>query len=278
MTNRFLISVAAAALIAGTGFANAQGAASREGGAGSSAQQSAPSAGGGAAQSAPQHRELPSSGMTTGQSDKAPAGKQADDMKGGKAQHNSASDSDRIGKGGKDMKAESREGREKGTVGQAPAEKSGTTTQGREDKGGAMGRDDRSREDRMGQKGEKGSTDTNRAQQNQGTMDNNRAQTNQSGTQSTTGNAATSARVAAPPPEKQTQIVSAIKSERIQETNVNVNVSVGTVLPASVHFVPLPPRIIEIYPEWRGYEVVLIHGRYVIVRPQTREIVYIIEG
>ena len=89
----------------------------------------------------------------------------------------------------------------------------------------------------------------------------------------------TSARVAAPPPEKQTQIVSAIKSERIQETtNVNVNVSVGTVLPASVRFHPLPPRIVEIYPEWRGYEVVLVHGRYVIVRPQTREIVYIIEG
>ncbi|MCP4618960.1 MAG: DUF1236 domain-containing protein [Bradyrhizobium sp.] len=262
MTNRFLISVATAALIAGTGFANAQGAGgmSREGGAGSSVQQSAPSAGGGAAQSAPQHRETapPSSGMKSSQSDKAPAAaKQAEDMKAGK-----------------DMKAEGREGREKGTVGQAPAEKSGTTTtQSREEKGGAMGH-----EDRMGQKGEKSSTDTNRAQQNQGTMENNRAQTNQSGSQTTTGNAATSARVAAPPAEKQTQIVSAIKSERIQETNVNVNVAVGTVLPASVRFVPLPPRIVEIYPEWRGYDVVLIHGRYVIVRPQTREIVYIIEG
>ena len=268
MNNRFLISVAAAALIAGTGFANAQGAGGgmNQGGAGSSAQQhSAPSSGGGAAQSAPQHRESPSSGMTTGQSDKAPGGKQAEDMKGGKAQHNTASDNDRMGKGGKDMKAEGRDGKdkEKGTVGQAP-DKSGTTTQ-REDKGGAMGREDKNREDRMGQKGEKGSTDTNRAQ------------TNQSGSQ-TTGNAATSARVAAPPPEKQTQIVSAIKSEKIQETNVNVNVAVGTVLPASVHFVPLPPRIVEIYPEWRGYEVVLIHGKYVIVRPQTREIVYIIEG
>ena len=45
MTNRFLISVAAAALIAGTGFANAQGTGmSRDAGAaGSAAQQSAPS-------------------------------------------------------------------------------------------------------------------------------------------------------------------------------------------------------------------------------------------
>jgi hypothetical protein len=96
--------------------------------------------------------------------------------------------------------------------------------------------------------------------------------------QTTTGNAATSA-TAAPPAEKRTQIVSAIKSEKIQETtNVNFNISVGTAVPASVHFHPLPPRIVEIYPEWRGYEVILVGGRYVIVRPQTREIVYIIEG
>jgi Protein of unknown function (DUF1236) len=264
MSNRFLISVATAALIAGTGFANAQGGGmSREGGTGSTVQQGAPPAGG-AAQPAPQHREQapPASGMKSGQSDKAPgAAKQAEDLKGQKPAQNTASDTDR--KGGKDMKAEGREGKEKATVGQAP-DKSGATTQGREDKMG-QGREDKM--NAQGQKGEKGTMDTNRAQTNP-----------QGGTSSTTGNAATSARVAAPPAEKRTQIVSAIRSEKIQETNVNVNVSIGTVLPASVHFVPLPPRIVEIYPEWSGFEVVLIHGRYVIVRPQTREIVYVIEG
>ena len=45
-----------------------------------------------------------------------------------------------------------------------------------------------------------------------------------------------------------------------------------------VRFHPLPPRIVEIYPEWRGYDVILVSGRYIIVRPQTHEIVYIIEG
>jgi hypothetical protein len=94
----------------------------------------------------------------------------------------------------------------------------------------------------------------------------------------TTGNAATSA-TAAPPPEKRTQITTAIRSANIKETtNVNFNVSVGTRVPASVHFHPLPPRIVEIYPEWRGYDVILVNGRYVIVRPETREIVYVIEG
>ena len=276
MTNRFLISVAAAALIAGTGFANAQGAggASREG-AGSTVQQSAPPSGGGA-QQAPQHREQ-QPGMKSGQSDKAPgSGKDAQDMKGGKEKSTVGQAPD---KSGATTQREDKMGRDKdksGTVGQAP-EKGGAATKGHDDK---MGQDKmgQGREDKMGQPGQKGSSDTNRAQQNQGTTDTNRAQTNQQGGAQTTTGAVTSARVAAPPPEKQTQIVSAIKSERIQETNVNVNVSVGTVLPASVHFVPLPPRIVEIYPEWRGFEVVLIHGRYVIVRPQTREIVYIIEG
>ena len=69
MTNRFLISVAAAALIAGTGFANAQGAGGMKNEGGSTAQQSAPSGGG--AQSAPQHREQ-QPGMKSGQSEKAP--------------------------------------------------------------------------------------------------------------------------------------------------------------------------------------------------------------
>jgi hypothetical protein len=95
--------------------------------------------------------------------------------------------------------------------------------------------------------------------------------------QTTTGTA--SATASAPPPEKRTEITSAIKSTKIEETtNVNFNISVGTTIPASVHFHPLPPRIVEIYPEWRGYEVIFVHGQYVIVRPQTREIVYVIEG
>jgi len=74
--------------------------------------------------------------------------------------------------------------------------------------------------------------------------------------------------------------VSAIRQETsIKETtNVNFNITVGAVVPTSVHFYPLPARIVEIYPEWRGYQVILVKGRYVIIRPQTHEIVYIIEG
>ena len=94
----------------------------------------------------------------------------------------------------------------------------------------------------------------------------------------TTGNAATSA-TSAPPAEKRTQITSAIKQEKVEEvTNVNFNVSIGTAVPAGIRYHPMPPRIVEIYPEWRGYDFILVHGKYIILRPHTHEIVYIIEG
>ena len=250
MSNRFLISVAAAALIAGTGFANAQGAGMGRdaGSAGSTAQQSAPSSERGGASSGTMQRD---SGGTSGMKGSESGMKGADSAdKADKGTHpgasKSAQDSDRMQgeksksmhsetdstKGGKDMKAEGRDS------------KSGTAAEGRDSKSGNM---------------------------NAQTKD------SKSGAQ-TTGNAATSA-TAAPPAEKRTQIVSAIKSEKIQETtNVNFNVSVGAVVPSTVRFHPLPPRIVEIYPEWRGYDVILVSGRYIIVRPQTHEIVYIIEG
>jgi Protein of unknown function (DUF1236) len=94
----------------------------------------------------------------------------------------------------------------------------------------------------------------------------------------TTGTAPTAA-TAAPPAEKQTQIVSAIKQEKVEEaTNVNFNISIGTAVPSSVRYYPLPARIVEIYPEWRGYDFIRVRGKYIIIRPQTHEIVYIIEG
>jgi hypothetical protein len=101
----------------------------------------------------------------------------------------------------------------------------------------------------------------------------------QKGTAETKSQTTTGAATAGPPAEKRTEITSAIKSEKIEEaTNVNVNLSVGTTVPSTVRLHPLPPRIVEIYPEWRGYQVILVKGKYVIVKPETHEIVYIIEG
>jgi hypothetical protein len=265
MTNRFLISAAVAALIAGTGFANAQGTGtSREGVSGGAAtQQTAPSPGG--ASSGTMHRDnsgapgmkgaessdtkAPDSSRTKASesNEKMPASKSAQDTKSPAGEKSKSMSSETETKGGKDMKAESRDSKS----GNMNAETKGAT----DSKGDRMNAQTKSPADSTKSQ----ATDTNRQQ-------------------TTTGNAATSA-TAAPPAEKRTQIVSAIKSEKIQETtNVNFNITVGATVPSTVRFHPLPARIVEIYPEWRGYEVILVHGRYVIVRPQTHEIVYIIEG
>ena len=242
MANRFLISVAAAALIAGTGFANAQGAGtSREAPSAGATTQGAPSSErGGAASGTMNHDSGNATGMKASESEKAQPGatKSAQDTKS-QGQNSKSMNSENETKGGKDMKAEGHD-------------QKGTTAQSREGQTGNMNA------------------------QTKGTADS-KSGTAESKSQ-TTGNAATSA-TAAPPAEKRTQIVSAIKSEKIQETtNVNFNISVGAVIPTTVRFHPLPPRIVEIYPEWRGYDVILVNGRYIIVRPQTHEIVYIIEG
>jgi hypothetical protein len=265
MTNRFLISAAVAALIAGTGFANAQGTGTNREtpSAGSNVQQNAPSSERGGTASGTMHRDSGTTGMKGAEStkgsdskdmkaseshDKQPSSKSAQDTKGEKSKSLS---SENETKGGKDMKAE---GRDKS--GNMNAETKGAA----DSKSGNMNAQTKNPADKSGNMNAQTQSPAN-------------AQS-----QTTTGNAATSA-TAAPPAEKQTQIASAIKSERIQETtNVNFNISVGAVVPASVRFHPLPARIVEIYPQWRGYEVILVHGRYIIVRPQTHEIVYIIEG
>jgi Protein of unknown function (DUF1236) len=59
-------------------------------------------------------------------------------------------------------------------------------------------------------------------------------------------------------------------------TNVNFNISVGTVVPSSVRFVALPPRVVEIYPEWRGYRYFIVGERIIIVEPDSPRIVFII--
>ena len=260
MTNRFLISVAAAALIAGTGFANAQGMNRESGGAagGSTMQQ-----GGGAASekgapsAAPMNRDSGPSGATKGaQSDRMEGGKnaQSDKLEGGKAK--SAQDN-QPGKAGKDMKAEGREGKEgkSGTVGQAPADKSGTTTQGRED--------------RMGQSKDKNAPTSAQGQD----RDRMNADT-KGGSPGTTGQAGAGAKLST---EQQTKISTVIKQQNVAPvTNVNFSISVGTRVPRDVQFHTLPAEVVTIYPQWRGYRFIRVREEIVIIDPNTFEIVAII--
>jgi hypothetical protein len=124
MSNRYLMSVAAAALIAGTGFANAQGAGGAAPATGATTQQSAPSERGAPSAATPMNRDASPSGAPA----EAPKSAQSKDMapKGEKsAQDNMKGEK---GAAGKDMKAEDRNSNMNRADDRNGAAKSSTTT------------------------------------------------------------------------------------------------------------------------------------------------------
>jgi len=257
MTNRFMISVAAAALIAGTGFANAQGTSREAPSAGSTVQQSAPSSDRGAPSAAPMNRDSASDhkgadkgsekGMKATQSDEkmqpgaAKNQRAQEDMKPGMKGEKAAQDNNMKGEKSKGMSSETHE---KGAAGKD------MKAEGREDRNGmkAEGRDGKNADS-------KGAAD--------------------SKTQ-TTGQAGAGAKLST---EQRAKITTVIKEQHVQPvTNVNFSISVGTRVPRSgVTFHPLPAEIVTFYPQWRGYEYILVRDQILVIDPRTGEIVDVID-
>ena len=268
MTSRFMLSVAAVALIAGTGFANAQGTGMGREAPGSAAQQSqgAPSSERGGTSAAPMNRDSASEhkgaeqGMKATQSEEkmqpgasknqraqdemkgAPKGEKSaqDNMKGDKSKGMSSENE----KGaGKDMKAEGREGRD-----------TGKNAQGREDRDtskNAQGREGRD------------------------TKMNAETKTGGDRSQTTTGQAGAAAKLTT---EQRTKITTVIRNERVAPANnVNFSISVGTRIPRDVSYHPLPAEVVTIYPEWRGYNYVRVRDQILVIDPATLEIVAVLD-
>src|SRR5258706_1440382 len=55
--------------------------------------------------------------------------------------------------------------------------------------------------------------------------------------------------------------------------NVNFSLSVGTAVPRDVRFQPLPAEVVEILPQYRGYNFFVVRDDIVIVEPSTYKIV-----
>ena len=69
-----------------------------------------------------------------------------------------------------------------------------------------------------------------------------------------------------------------IKEQKVERVNLNVSVSVGTRIPTNVRLYPLPQQVIVIYPEWRGYDYILVGDQILVINPRTHEIVAILEA
>jgi hypothetical protein len=92
----------------------------------------------------------------------------------------------------------------------------------------------------------------------------------------TTGQAGAGAKLTT---EQRTTIRTSITKQNIRPvTNVNFSISVGTRVPRTVTFYPLPAEVITIYPGWRGYEFFLVNDEIVVVNPRTLEIVAVLEA
>jgi Protein of unknown function (DUF1236) len=254
MMNRLMISVATAALLAGTGLANAQGNMGREGGAagGAGMQQSAPSS------AAPTSREG-AEGAKASQSEEKGAVKNQraqQDMKPGAASgekamgekpasEKSAQETPKETPRGDKSKSQSTQN-EKG----APAKDMKAEDQPRNGNTKAEGRDSNGRENTAGAKQEERSQ--------------------------TTGQAGAGAKLTT---EQRTRVTTVIRDQHVAPvTNVNFSISIGTRVPREIGFHPLPTEIVTIYPDWRGYEFFLVRDQIVVVDPRTLEIVAVLEA
>ncbi len=79
--------------------------------------------------------------------------------------------------------------------------------------------------------------------------------------------------------EQRTKISTNIRKTNVKrETNVNFNISVGTVVPRTITLHALPATVIEVYPQWRGYRFVLVGDEIIIIEPGSYRIVAVIDA
>ena len=72
---------------------------------------------------------------------------------------------------------------------------------------------------------------------------------------------------------QQTEIRSALVNEPVENIDrVDFSVRTGTIVPEHVSIRPLPDRIVEIVPQYRGYDFAMVRHDIVIIEPQTRRI------
>jgi Protein of unknown function (DUF1236) len=252
MRSRLMISVAALALVAGTGFANAQGTGmSREAPSAAPAQQSAPSSERGAT-SGQINRDAKQPEMKSSQSEqKSPgAANQRAEEKPGAANNQRAE--------------ENMQGPKNKTLSTQKADEAG-----------------RDRDKTVGQNTKPENRDEHNELNNAQRIDEkmgkeSEGRSSRSHSDQTVGQAGAGAKLST---EQRTKITTVIRGQHVAPVDrVNFSISVGTRVPRDVRFHPLPAEVVTIYPEWRGYEFILVGDQVVVIDPRTFEIVAVLDA
>jgi uncharacterized protein DUF1236 len=286
MRNKLLATVAVAAVVGFGGFAAAQ---SQMGGESNKATSGATSGSSNATQQK-------SGGTQSGNRTLSPSSTQSSNpSRNESAQGKSGKDNDRLGQGPKEEKNESstaqkHENEPKGTAEQdrglqknqkgADRDRGMKGAQGERGERGNLSQQDRDRSTKGAQR-ERGDRDNlkNRAQDQRGTTTERNA-TEQNGRSGVNvgerGERGGSVQLSEDQRSRIKTVIGTGRGPRLSRSSVNFDVSVGTRIPRSVHFVTLPSEIVQIVPQYRGFDYFLVEDEIVIVDPDTLEIVAII--
>ncbi|WFU22946.1 DUF1236 domain-containing protein [Bradyrhizobium sp. CB1717] len=116
-----------------------------------------------------------------------------------------------------------------------------------------------------------GGTGTNQAQQAPNAPASNQAQGERTGTSSQAAADVNLNR------QQETKISASISHLNVRPlTNVNFSLNVGTVVPRDMHLSTLPPDVVEIVPQYRGYSFALVKDQIVVVDPASYKIVTVL--
>lgn len=99
-----------------------------------------------------------------------------------------------------------------------------------------------------------------------------------SGTNATTGSN-TGAAVSLTNEQKtkiRTTVIQSGSAPKIERSQINFSLNVGTVVPRSVRVVTVPTTLVEIHPAWRGFKYFVVADEIIIVEPDTLKIVAVL--
>jgi hypothetical protein len=166
----------------------------------------------------------------------------------------------------------------------APAGERSTTGQGRPEGGqGQMDRGGQAQQPRTGQEGQQPRQEMQREGQQPRQDMQREGQTPRAGqgqNQQQTGQGGATSGSVSFTTEQKTKIRQTVlqSSNAPRVTNVNFDIKVGTAVPRErVKLVEVPPPLIEIHPQWRGFLYFVVNDEIIIVDPKTYRIVAVIE-
>lgn len=92
------------------------------------------------------------------------------------------------------------------------------------------------------------------------------------------GSAAGAAKLSTEQRTKITTVFKSQKVERVDAAKLNISISVGARVPSTVHYHPIPQEVVVIYPEWRGFDYIMVGDQIVVLDPRSHEIVAILDA